>query len=261
MNIHTSHLSLPVSLRPLVLAALAALLVGVLALHGPIPQWASYHAFADGRSLFGIPNAGDVLSNLPFAFVGLWALWTGRDAARGTAAAWNVFAVALVATAAGSAWYHLAPANAALVLDRLPIAWACAALTSAFLAERVDERWAAPGTLGAALVLASASVAAWWWSELAGASDLRAYLALQFLPMLLVPAGLLLRLPRRGLHAVPDAGWWAVLAGYAVAKVFELADHAVFEHAAWISGHTLKHLAAAAAAFALLASRRRVQLR
>ena len=44
-----------------------------LLLHGPIAQWASYHAFADQRELWGIPHAADVLSNLPFAIAGLWA--------------------------------------------------------------------------------------------------------------------------------------------------------------------------------------------
>ena len=42
------------------------------------------------------------------------------------------------------------------------------------LAERRDARWAHPGVLAAALLLASASVALWWGSELAGRSDLRA---------------------------------------------------------------------------------------
>ena len=103
-----------------------------------------------------------------------------------------------MATAAGSSAYHWAPHNASLAFDRLPIAWACAALLCAFLAERRDARWARPAVLAAALALASASVALWWGSELAGRSDLRAYLFVQFLPMLIVPAALLMRLPRQG---------------------------------------------------------------
>ena len=39
-----------------------------------IPQPQSYHMFADQRSFLGIPNFGDVVSNLPFAVVGLWGL-------------------------------------------------------------------------------------------------------------------------------------------------------------------------------------------
>jgi hypothetical protein len=162
---------------------------------------------------------------------------------------WRTFALALVATAAGSATYHWAPHNASLAFDRLPIAWACAALLCAFLAERRSIRWAQPAVLASALALASAAVALWWGSEIAGHSDLRAYLFVQFLPMLIVPAALLLRLPRQTHSAVPDSAWWSLLAGYAIAKGFELADHVMLDAlGGWISGHTLKHLAAAAAA-------------
>jgi hypothetical protein len=239
--------------RAWILVALAALLGAALWIHGPIPQWASYHHFADRRAWLAIPNAADVLSNLPFALIGTWWLWTMRKLPRTPATpAWRAFAVALIATAAGSGFYHWAPDNASLAFDRLPIAWACTALTCAFLTERVDERWSRGGVLAAALALASVSVALWWWSEAAGRSDLRAYLFVQFLPMLLVPAALLLRLPRRFAAAAPDRAWWGVLLGYALAKGLEVADHAVFEHLQGLSGHTLKHLAAAGAALWLL---------
>src|SRR5262249_49081440 len=36
----------------------------------PIPQSLAYHDFADRRSLLGLPNALNVLSNLPFLLVG-----------------------------------------------------------------------------------------------------------------------------------------------------------------------------------------------
>lgn len=248
----------------LVLIGLAVALALALLLHGPIAQWNGYHAFADQREAWGIPHAADVLSNLPFAVAGLWALWVGRAAPRTSAwLPWRGFALALVATAAGSSAYHWAPHNASLAFDRLPIAWACAALLCAFLAERRDTRWARPAVLATALALASASVALWWGSELAGRSDLRPYLFVQFLPMLLVPAALLMRLPRQGPSALPDAAWWGLLAGYVIAKGFELADHALLDAlGGWVSGHTLKHLAAAAAAaWILRAVQRAGQLR
>jgi hypothetical protein len=244
---------LPNPLIPMALLALAALLAGVLLLHGPIAQWASYHDFADQRAWLGLPNAADVLSNLPFALVGgAWLLATRTLRRTPATLAWRAFAIALIATAIGSAGYHWSPHNASLAFDRLPIAWACAALTCAFLAERVDARWARPGALAAALLLASLSVALWWWSEVIGRSDLRPYLFVQFLPMLLVPAALLMRLPRRFDGAAPDRAWWGVLAGYGIAKALEVADHAVLEHLAFLSGHTLKHVAAAGAAGWLL---------
>lgn len=247
-----------------ILASLAALLALGLLLHGPIPQWASYHHFADQRGWLGIPHAADVLSNLPFALIGAWALWSVRAQPRHDASlAWHAFALALLATAAGSALYHWAPGNASLAFDRLPIAWACAALLCAFFAERLDARCGSPAALAVALLAASASVLLWWLSEAAGRSDLRAYLFVQFLPMLLVPAALLMRLPRQGRSIVPDTAWWGLLAGYVVAKGFELADHAVLDAlGGWVSGHTLKHLAAAAAAaWILRAAQRAGQLR
>lgn len=47
-------------------------------------------------------------------------------------------------------------------------------------------------------------------------------------------------------HGALAVQWGAVIAWVAVAKAFELADHAVFEATGqWVSGHTLKHLMAA----------------
>ncbi len=249
----TEYLVLPSSSpwHARLLVALATLLAFVLWRHGPVAQWASYHAFADRRVWLGIANAADVLSNLPFAGVGLWGL-IRLARARGAMparAAWQVFCAALVCTAAGSAFYHLAPDNAALVADRLPIAWACAALLCAFLAERVNPRWAGVPVLAAALVAATAAVLYWWVTERHGAGDLRPYVFVQFLPMLVVPAALLLRMVAAGGDRVtPPSAWWAVLALYAAAKGMELADHAVFDASGFTSGHTLKHLLTAAAA-------------
>ncbi|HWI12505.1 MAG TPA: hypothetical protein VNU48_14320 [Burkholderiaceae bacterium] len=233
----------------------ATALAVVLGLHGPIAQWAGYHAFADGRAWFGVPNAENVLSNLPFALVGGWGLWAVAHLpqARGGRSAWACFGAAVLCTAFGSALYHWAPSNGALVFDRLPIAWACAALTCALLAERVDARWASPAALTLALLVATASVAWWWLGEHRGVGDLRAYLFVQFLPMALVPAAIGLKLPRGAAGGgLRDRDWWIVLGLYALAKLTELADRPVLEALGLVSGHTLKHLFAAAAALWLL---------
>ncbi len=236
------------SLRgPWVLALVATALALALVSHGAIPQWADYHAFADTRGWLGLPNAENVLSNLPFALIGVWG-WRGAS----RSLAWRAFSAALVCTAFGSALYHWAPDNAALVADRLPIAWACAALGCALLSERVDPRWASATALSIALVVASGSVAWWWFGEQQGHGDLRPYLFVQFLPMLLVPAALLTKLPARGPGAIGASTWWTVLALYAAAKLMEVADRTVFEALVFTSGHTLKHLLAAAAALCLV---------
>lgn len=236
--------SSPLPLRgPGLLAIVASMLALALLAHGAIPQWADYHAFADTRAWLGVPNAENVLSNLPFAVVGLWGWF-----ATSRSLPWRAFSAAVLCTAFGSALYHWAPGNAVLVADRLPIAWACAALTCGLLSERVDARWGSPAALSAALIAATCSVAWWWFGELRGAGDLRPYLFVQFLPMLLVPAALLTKLPALRNGAIPAATWWTVLGLYAVAKLMEVADHTVLDALGVVSGHTLKHLLAAAAA-------------
>jgi hypothetical protein len=234
------------------LLVVALLLVAALALHGPITQWADYHAFADTRTWLGLPNAENVLSNLPFAVIGLWGLNALAGATDARRHAWRVSAAAVFFTAFGSAAYHWAPGNGALVFDRLPIAWACAALTCALLAERVDPRWARPMPILGALVAASAAVGWWWLTEQRGTGDLRPYLFVQFLPMLLVPAVALLKLPTRSASALAQRDWWVVLGLYAAAKLMELADANILEALVITSGHTLKHLLAAGAAWWLL---------
>ncbi len=231
------------------LIAVAMLLALALGLHGPIPQWADYHAFADARGWLGVPNAANVLSNLPFALIGLWGWRAHSRSAHADALVWRAFSLALVGTAFGSALYHWAPGNGALVLDRLPIAWACSLLTCALLAERIDPRWAGAPALAASVLVGSASVA-WWWL----ADDLRPYLFVQFLPMLLVPVALGWRLPARTSGALRHADWWIVLGLYAVAKLLELGDRAVLDALGLTSGHTLKHLLAAAAALWMVRS-------
>lgn len=236
-----------------VLIALAALLAIGLLGHGPVAQWPDYHAFADRRAWFGIANAADVLSNLPFALVGAWGFLNlvRAPAATHRRAAWLVFCAALACTAVGSTVYHLAPDNTTLVADRLPIAWACAALLCAFGAERWDQRWAGGAALAGALVAGTLAVLYWAWTERNGAGDLRPYLYVQFLPMLLVPAALWLEAlvpARRRADVTPASAWWTVFACYAAAKAFEMVDGAVFEALGFVSGHTLKHLLAAAGA-------------
>ena len=245
--------SLPVHRPPLRAGwlLLVALVAGVaLWRHGPIAQWPDYHRFADARAWGAIPNAANVLSSLAFLAVGAWGLrrWRRSGLAGPAHAAWGVFGAALLCTAPGSAAYHWAPGNDMLALDRLPIAWACAALLCGLLAERVDPRWSRVPVLAGALLAATLSVAAWWIGERGGQGDLRPYAAVQFLPMLIVPAVLVLRLPATGAPAVPPPTWAVVLALYAAAKLMETVDAAVLDALALVSGHTHKHQLAAAAA-------------
>ena len=226
--------------RWLAWAAMATIAAAMLA-YGPIPQPAAYHDFADARGAFGIPRAADVLSNVPFALVALWAL-----ARRRGGLAWAAFDVSLLLTAFGSAYYHLAPDDARLVWDRIPIALACAAMLVAVYGETHGSRNTS-GALAAMGIAAVASVA--WWRSTA---DLRPYLFLQVAPLVVVPAWQWLAgRPRR-----ERVLFGLAFAGYAVAKVFEALDRPVFDAVAIVSGHTLKHLIAALAAALIVEARR-----
>ena len=59
----------------LILLLITIVSVACVFLLPPIPQWLSYHQFADTRKIWGIPNFWDVVSNLPFLLVGMMGLF------------------------------------------------------------------------------------------------------------------------------------------------------------------------------------------
>lgn len=214
----------------------------------PISQDVAYHQFADRRHMLGIPNALNVLSNLPLAVVGIRGVARlARAGAGWERLAFLVLFTSVALTGVGSAYYHLAPSTATLFWDRLPMTAAFASLTALALGERVSPR-AGPWLLAVLVVIGVASVVSWRRGELAGAGDLRLYILVQFLPMVLIPLALAL-FPARWLRARDLLG---VLGWYALSKLFEALDAPIFALAGIVSGHTLKHLAAATATAWLL---------
>lgn len=226
-----------------------------------IPQPPSYHDFADQRALLGIPHFGDVASNLLFAVSGAWgliALFQKSDRglfidARERWAYVFVF-LGLLATAIGSSYYHLAPDNARLVWDRLPMTLAFMGLVAAMISERISVPTGLY-LLPVLLLVGVGSVILWWHSETRGAGDLRFYAAVQVYAVLVLPV--LLLLPPRHTRSRDFA---VVFGFYILAKLFEMADRTIFSfdrHT--VSGHTLKHLAAGAAGFWILSMLQRRQ--
>jgi hypothetical protein len=228
---------------PGALAAAAGLVVaGVFLLVPPIHQDPAFHQFADRRTLLGIPNGLDVLSNLPFVVVGLLGLTAARDPQRAFGDRWErwpwiVLFAAVIVTAAGSGLYHLTPSNDTLFLDRLPQTLITAALFTAVLAERTSIA-AAQRAFWPLLVAAAASVAVWRWT-----GDLRLYGVVQFFPTLALPVLLVTNPPRY----TRQAGFWVAIAWYLAARLFEFLDYEIYAAVGIASGHTLKHLAAAMA--------------
>ena len=235
------------------LVALSAAAVALLyLLSGPIAQDPEYHRFADTREMLGVPNFWNVISNLPFLAVGVAGFaYVARhpDATRSAILrrAWLLLFAGMALTAFGSAYYHLAPGNRPLVWDRLPMTLGFAGLFAIVIGEFVSLR-AAATLLLPMLVAGAAAVLYWDFTETRGFGDLRPYVVAQFLPVLLIPAILALY---RGASDLGPA-IWALIGCYAVAKLFEHFDAGIYAGLGVVSGHTLKHLAAALAPTVLL---------
>lgn len=228
------------------LAALGALLGVQLNAQGHTHLYAHGHPFVDARTLWGIPNALDVLSNLPFALLGLWGLWQVRRVGAlpgATRAAGTVFFVGLLLTCAGSSFYHWAPDVWGLALDRAGMAVAFAGVLGLAAAERVSLRaapWLCGGVMGAGVLsiglhYATGVVAPW--------------AVVQF-------GGMAVVLWAANQPAQPGAlgiRWGVLIAIYALAKLLELGDAAVFQATQGVvSGHSLKHAAASLAAWPVI---------
>jgi hypothetical protein len=247
-------------LTVLLVATLAVIVVDLLLPRIPQPQ--SYHNFADQRSFLGIPNFGDVVSNIPFALFGVWGLlFWWRSYRMGSSVPpeqtsflndrerwpYLIVFIGVFLTAFGSAYYHLQPDNARLVWDRLPMTIAFMAIVAALIAERISVQtgvWLLP----VLVVIGMVSVLVWYRSEVNGVGDLRFYATVQAYSLLFLLIALLL--PPRYTRSSD----LAIIAGfYVLAKVLETFDKPIFEALGHVvSGHTLKHLAAAGAAYWIL---------
>jgi hypothetical protein len=217
------------------IAGLAAALFAA----APVAQPASYNHFADVRAFLGIAHFWNQVSNVPFLVIGVRGLELLRRHPELPCerTAWTVLFAGTAAVAFGSAYYHANPNDATLVWDRLPIGIAFMGFFSALVAENVGE------TVGRRLLWPSVAFAigtVYWWRY---TGDLAPWVFVQAAPMLAIVLALVLfrgRYPERR-YLVYALGW------YVFAKVVELGDTQVdWLTGGLISGHPLKHLAAAA---------------
>lgn len=209
-------------------AVATAVVAAFFLLVPPIVQDQTYHLFADGRTILGISNFWNVVSNLPFAIVGLLGLWNLRGISD------RVLFTGVLLICLGSSYYHLAPSDSRLVWDRLPMTVVFMAVLACALTAQTD-RGNQMRVLATLVAFGIASVI--WWSWI---GDLRLYVLVQFGSLLLmVPA----------LRSVPNARFLAaVVAFYALAKAAEFWDHAIFGILP-LSGHTVKHILSAIATY------------
>jgi len=235
-----------------------AIAVVVVMLLPPIAQPTDYHQFSDTRTLFGVPNFWNVMSNLPFLLVGVLGVVEvirGEFAGGLPSLRWSygIFFTGIALVCLGSGYYHWAPSHQTLAWDRLPMAVSFMAFVSIVLAEHINER-VAQWVLLPLIALGIFSVGYWDYTETLGRGDLRLYALVQFLSLALIALTFWL-FPSR----LSGMGYlWAMFGGYALAKVLEELDALIFAAGGVMSGHALKHAAAAAGMyFFLLALRRR----
>jgi hypothetical protein len=225
-----------------------------LALAPRMPIGPSYHDFADKRTLWGISNALDVLSNIPFVLVGLWGCaWLLTAQSRRVfldqreRIPWLIFFAGVTLTGAGSWWYHLAPSNTRLPWDLLPMTCSFLSVVAAMVMERISLR-AGLAALVPMLLLGMASVVYWMVTASQGHDDYKFYLMVQFFSPVVLALIVTLFPPR-----YTGMGWLAVaFVLYVAAKLFEVFDYQIYGWGHVVSGHALKHITAAVACIWIL---------
>jgi hypothetical protein len=231
------------------LLIVASPLLALLLFWKPIPQDPGFHVFADIRTCLGLQNFGNVASNLLFLVVGAIGMsWCYRNPGMTARRSWFIFFLGVALVFFGSGYYHYKPDDSRLVWDRLPMTVAFMGLFAAMLTEYVSEKHEL-AVLITSLAVGAASVILWKY-----VGDLRVYGWVQVTPLLVIPY-LIAVYPARFTHRQ-----YLIygVAFYAVAFSIQWFDYGVYRLTlSVISGHSLKHLVAAAAPFCVYLMLRR----
>lgn len=205
----------------------------------PLNDRPEYYAFIDERSFAGIPNAWNVLSNLPFLYVG-WQIGKvfrpeGDPAYRYPGI---LLAIGMALTAIGSSYFHADPNPSTLFWDRLPMVVAFSGVFLLLISDRFS-RELSRRIFWPLLGLSIASVLYWRYGE-----NLRPYLSLQFGLLIFTFA---IAIFTRG-NRLRNSAVFGMAGLYLAAKVLEAKDAPIFTTFGELaSGHSLKHLLAAVA--------------
>lgn len=234
----------------IILLITVAAIVSVLFVE-PIAQNQEYHLFADNRTFFSIPNFWNVISNIPFFIVGIIGIFYCFRQSSKTNDFWVVapffmFFIGIFLTGIGSAYYHLNPCNESLFWDRLPMTISFMAFFTIVISEFISIKFGARVFIPL-LIIAILSLLHWQITESKGTGDLRFYVLVQFLPIILISAILILYKNTNG-----SIIYYFVLLAYLLAKLFEINDDLIFSTNHIISGHSIKHIIAALAPFLFL---------
>ena len=129
----------------------------------------------------------------------------------------------------------------------MPIAIGIMALLGATLNERIHPQLGSR-LLPLLMAMGAGSLAYWHWSEQQGTGNLNFYIAVQFYSLLVVFL-LVIFFPARYTRG---SDIHVALAFYGLAKAAEFSDRAIYDLGHLISGHTAKHLLAAAGIYWIL---------
>ncbi len=219
----------------------------------------AFFAFADHSVFVGVPHAGDVLSNLAFLFAGFFGLWilakkpSDIPSAKLTEKSTDkliykpplapqikhlgkLLAWASILTCFGSAYFHWDPTPERLFWDRLPMTLGFSSIAALLVSDRIE--------LNLGKQLAMLLMPAGFLTVIGlkfGWINLRPYLVLQFGTLALIAIIAIFKKP--GVLSNPST--LGALALYLLARKFESLDILVFNRLGVVSGHTLKHIAAA----------------
>ena len=186
--------------------------------------------------------------------MGIWAALRSLRRSKFNAAVFQylVFFIGVFLTGFGSLYYDLAPSNETLVWDRLPITILTLGFFCSVIAEMVNPK-ASLALVGPLLLIGIGSVFYWYYTESLGRGDLRLYGIVQFLPLILIVLIFVM-------YKFPE-NYFTYIIGllifYSLSRLTENFDHQIFAALQFISGHTLKHLFAATAAFFIIIMLRR----
>ena len=238
-------------IRPIILFCLFLLSFLIVLYLPPIPQWDSYHNFADTRSLLKIPNFANLISNIGFFAVGGFGLakiyQKGCFESSIDRVPYLTFFLSVMFIGMGSSYYHWDPSNASLFWDRLAMTTAFMSFFVAVIADRINRNLGIYVILPVSLIAGIYSLIYWQQTEANGFGDLRFYGMVQFFPMVAIQ--LFIWLYRDYRYTSPKSVLW-VFIWYICAKFLEHFDYEVYTLLGEaVSGHTLKHLAATIAIF------------
>jgi len=208
----------------------------------PIVQNIDYHYFIDSQNIFSIPNFNNVISNIGFVLIGCFGFTKVKNSENNLL---YFLQGGIFLTGIGSGYYHWHPNNTTLVFDRLPMVIVFMTFFTFIISNYISSK---NYKIYFSLLLGTgiASVLYWSYTESIEMGDLRPYVLVQFLPLLLIPIILLLfKQKNNNTYYI-----FPVLAFYILAKLSEHFDKFIYTFSnEIISGHSIKHLLAAMAAY------------